>query len=177
MKGKKQKKLRGSTRSILRLELTPGVQSGDSDLDKAGQLKNKYRKLRPAPCQHLRSMGWDTAMPPSFQSYGCPKPPSLTSYIPARGAPSLGEGSWLPRGYLSSCCSGQPQCLQVVWGWGWPPAVQFSRSSWPLLKRWGLGSTFTQGASAQGWGRAQPPGAIHHPPTGQGLHRGTAYPG
>lgn len=35
----------------MRLELTPGVQSEDSDLDKAGQLKNKYRKLRPAACQ------------------------------------------------------------------------------------------------------------------------------
>lgn len=89
--------------------------------------------------KHLRSLGWDTAMSPSLQSYGSPKPPSLSLYTPARGAPSLQDrqdgGSQVPRGYLSSCCSAQPQRFQVVWGGGWPPAVQFSRSSWPLLKR------------------------------------------
>lgn len=39
--------------------------------------------------KHLRSLGWDTAMSPSLQSYGSPKPPSLSLYTPARGAPSL----------------------------------------------------------------------------------------
>lgn len=133
-------------------------------------------------------MGWETALPPSFQSYGSPKPHSLNLYIPTRGAPSLRDrqdgGSCVPMGYLSSCCSAQPQRFQLVWGSGWPPAVQFSLSSWPLLKRWGLGSTFTHGTSARGWSRAQPMGAIHHPRTGQQnilqaqiIHRGKAYPG
>lgn len=41
----------------MRLELTPGVRSGDGDLDKAGQLKNKYRKLRPTARQASQEHG------------------------------------------------------------------------------------------------------------------------
>lgn len=126
-------------------ELTPGVQSGDGDLDNAGQLKNKCRKLRPAAWRASQEHGLGYCNASCFPELWQPRAslpqlvhPCGTGRMEAQGSP----------GYLSSCCRAQPQRFQVLWGWGWPLAVQFSRSSWPLLKRWGLGSTFTQGASA-----------------------------
>lgn len=160
----------------MRLERTPGTQrvalGGDSDLNKAGWLKNKCMKLGLAVSQPSQHVGWGSFSAFSFQSCGQPqaplpqpKHPCKGTLIPSRTGMTRHPG---PMGHLSSCSRAHPQRFQVVWGGGWPPAVQFSCSSWPLLKCWGLVSTFTHGTSAQGWRRAQPPGTIGCPPTGQG---------
>jgi len=110
---------------------------------------------------------------PLSRATGNPKPLAL-SPRPLRGEHSPPrdreeEGPPVSVRYLSPCSSAQPQRFQAVWGAGWPLAVQFSRRSWPLTKRCGLASTFTHGTSARGWRRAQHPGAIRLPPTGQGI--------
>lgn len=135
------------------------------DVDKAGWLKNKHMKLRLAECQPSQAQGVGVLQcPPPSRAMGNLNLLSLNQYIPVKGAHPWWDGedggTQIPMGYLSPCSSAHPQRFQVMLGRGWPPAVQFSRSSWPLPKRWGLASTITHGASAWGWRRAQPSGAI-----------------
>lgn len=93
VEAKKQKKLRGSTRSILRLERTPGVQStssplgGDGDLDKAGWLKKKIYEIKASSMPTISGAHvGDIAMLSSLQSYGQPQALLLQPVHPRKGS-------------------------------------------------------------------------------------------
>lgn len=160
---------------------------GDSDLNKAGWLKNKCMKLGLAVSQPSQHMGWGCCSAFSFQSYGQPQAPLPQPMYPCKGTiiPSGTGMTKAPRSHGSPLILLQRPAPALPGGVGW--GVAPSRAVQPQLlapaEMLGAGVHLHPWHLCTGLEKGSAPRCRWLPTHGarhrlcQGPTRGRAYPG